>query len=185
MSRIGKKPVIVPESVSVEYNDHIFVAKNSDKQLQLPIHRKIDLKIDNNQINVINNSKNRSDRGLQGLTRTLVQNVILGITDGFTKQLEIKGVGYRAEVSDNDVVLNLGFSHPVVYPIPDGITVTVVKNTITITGCDKQAVGEVAASIRRLKPPEPYKGKGIKYSDEIVRRKAGKTAKAAEGAAKG
>ena len=182
MSRIGKKPIIIPENITVKQNGNSLEIKGEKGTLTVKTHPDMSVEINGNNIIVTPKKKDRLSRSLHGLTRTLISNAIDGVGGGFTKQLEMKGVGYKAEVKDKELVLNLGFSHPVIFNIPDTISIEVKKNTITITGPDKQLVGETAARIRRLRPPEPYKGKGIKYVDEVIRRKAGKAAKAAEGA---
>lgn len=182
MSRIGKLIITIPSDVKVDFTDSILSVTGKGGTLTMRIHKLINLKIDDSTITVEQVGSSNLAKGLHGLTRTLVQNMITGVSEGFNKQLEMKGVGYKAEVKDKTLVLNLGFSHPVEKDIPEGLTVEVKKNVISISGADKQAIGEFAAKIRRLRPPEPYKGKGIKYIDEIVRRKAGKAAKATEGA---
>jgi len=184
MSRIAKKPIIIPEGVTVKNDNGIFSVSGTGGNLDLQLTREIDVNIADNIIKVNAKYNSRKSRSISGLTRTLIQNMVSGVTEGYVKTLEMKGVGYRAEVQENTLVLQLGFSHPVNFAIPDGISIEVKKNTISIAGIDKQLVGETAARIRRLKPPEPYKGKGIKYTDEIIRRKVGKAAKAAEGASK-
>jgi len=144
--------------------------------LTCKIHPDIDLKIESGFINVSTLSDDRSGRALQGLTRSLVSNMITGVNKGFERTLEINGIGYRAELKGKSIVFNLGFSHPVVFDLPDGINAAVEKNTVVkLSGIDKEKLGLAAASIRKLKPPEPYKGKGIKYSDERIQKKAGKT----------
>jgi len=185
MSRIGRKPIPIPESNQVNFNDHILEVSGPKGKLSMEILPEINIEIKDNQIFVTPGSNIKNIKSLHGLTRTLVNNMIIGVSEGFTKQLEMKGVGYRAEMKEGNVVFNLGFSHPVIFKIPETIDIMVNKNVITISGCDKQLVGQTAARIRALKPPEPYKGKGIKYADEIIRRKAGKAVKAAEGAGKG
>ncbi len=178
MSRIGKKIIIKPESVQIKkigINLEIVGPKGT---LTVNGHPKIYYDIDDNKISVIAKSKDKLSRSLHGLYRSLVNNAIIGVTEGFKKKLEMKGVGYRATVNNNILELNVGFSHPVTVEAPHGIEITVEKNTnIHILGIDKQLVGEYAAKIRKVRLPEPYKGKGIKYSDEIIKRKAGKTAK--------
>ncbi|MFA6909436.1 MAG: 50S ribosomal protein L6, partial [Patescibacteria group bacterium] len=146
----------------------------------VPLHVKCVIEAQTVQISV-SNPDVKDQRALWGLMRALVANMIKGVTDGFEKKLEINGIGFKAAVQGQSITLNLGFSHPVIFKLPDGVTAKVEKNVIIISGIDKQLVGETAATIRRLKPPEPYKGKGIKYADEIVRRKAGKVVKAAGG----
>lgn len=179
MSRIGKKPIIIPDSVTFKVDACCVTVTGPRGTLELVVRPEMAVKQDNQTVEVAPKGHSRLHRALHGLTRTLIANAVEGVTNGFTKQLEIKGVGYRAAVEDQVLVLHLGFSHPINFPIPEGIAIEVKKSTVTLTGNDKQLVGETAARIRRLRPPEPYKGKGIKYSDEIIRRKAGKAAKAA------
>lgn len=183
MSRIGKKPIILPEGVSVSTKDNAIYVSGPKGELTMPEPRNIEVNINEKTVS-LKLRRGKIDNNLYGLNRTLIDNMVHGVSEGFVKSLEMKGVGYRAEVKENILVLNLGFSHPVNFTIPEGITIDVKKNIININGCDKQLVGETAARIRRFRPPEPYKGKGIRYVDEIVRKKAGKAAKAAEGAAK-
>ncbi len=190
MSRIGKKPVILPAGVTAELNGNHLVVKGPKGSLELDIHPKVQVTSENNEI-VVNVAKqeDKREKALWGLSRSLVQNVVDGVTTGFTKQLDVVGVGFKAEVRGTTLVLNLGFSHAIDFEIPAGVEVKVEKDpakvtilqyqtTITLTGIDKQLVGQVAANIRELKKPEPYKGKGIKYSDETIIRKAGKVVKA-------
>jgi large subunit ribosomal protein L6 len=180
MSRIGKIPISISEDVEVKIEDDIIVIKSQKGQLSQKIHPHVKVEKKENQILVsVNNPNDRDDRSLWGLFRTLIFNMIEGLTRGFEKKLEIKGVGFKASVSGKKLILNVGFSHPVEFSIPDGISIKVDKGIITVSGVDKQLVGETAANIRALKKPEPYKGKGIKYIDEVVRRKAGKVVKAA------
>jgi len=179
MSRIGKKPIIIPEGVTANIQAAHIDVKGPRGELRVDFRPEIKVTLDAGQIIVNPKANSRIHRALFGLTRTLINNAVLGVTEGFTKQLEMKGVGYKAAVEGETLVLHLGFSHPVNFAIPTGINIEVKKNIMTLSGFDKQLVGETAARVRRLRPPEPYKGKGIKYSDEIIRRKAGKTAKAA------
>lgn len=180
MSRIGKVPIIIPAGVTVKHADQLLSVTGPKGALELAVHRSIDLAITPTEITVtVKNPDEQEQRALWGLTRMLVANMVTGVTAGYSKKLEINGVGFKAAVAGQTLNLNLGFSHPIAFPIPAGITVTVEKNVMTVSGIDKQLVGETAATIRRLKKPEPYKGKGIKYSDEIIRRKAGKVVKAA------
>ena len=179
MSRIGKKTIAIPSGVEVKTSVSTVQVKGpkGELTLALPPHTKVEMA--ENSLNVsVDKPELDTNAALWGLTRALISNMVKGVTEGFTKKLEINGVGYRAEVRGKSVVLSVGYSHPVELLIPNGIVVAVEKNVIIITGVDKQAVGQFAAVIRAQKPPEPYKGKGIKYEDEIVRRKAGKAAKA-------
>lgn len=175
MSRIGKIPITVPEKVSVTYSPPRLTVSGPRGQLELAVPSLVSVEIENGQIRVRTISGHRRAKAMHGLTRTLIQNMVTGVTTGFTKSLEIQGVGYRAETDGRSLTLNVGYSNPVVMPMPDGITVEVEKNTIIhVRGNDKQQVGEVAARIRRVRKPEPYRGKGIRYLGEEVRRKVGK-----------
>ena len=177
MSRVGKRPIAVPPKTEVSYDGFEVRVKGPRGALAQRIHPEMKLEIGKDQIEVQRPSDGRLHRALHGLTRQLVANMVQGVTEGFTRQLEIVGVGYRAEVTGKRLVLQLGFSHPVVVVPPEGITFQVEgQNRVTVSGIDKQLVGELAARIRRLRRPEPYKGKGIRYVGEHVRRKAGKTA---------
>jgi len=176
MSRVGKKPIQVPDKTKISYRDKAITVVGEKGSLTRIIHPDIDLKIEGGFINVSTLSDDRPGRALQGLTRSLVNNMITGVNKGFERILEINGIGYRAELKGKSIVFNLGFSHPVVFDLPDGISAAVEKNTVVkLSGIDKEKLGLAAASIRKLKPPEPYKGKGIKYSEERIQRKAGKT----------
>lgn len=179
MSRIGKKPVAIPAGVTITTEGSNVTVKGPKGELSIKILPEVTLKIDDKELLVerVNDSKDAMAR--HGLTRQLIHNMVVGVSDGFTKQLEIIGVGYKAQAKGKVVDLSLGFSHPVLFPVPDGIEVKNSeenKNVIVITGIDKQLVGQVAANIRSYRPPEPYKGKGIKYVGELIQRKAGKTA---------
>ncbi|MGM0417127.1 MAG: 50S ribosomal protein L6 [Thermodesulfobacteriota bacterium] len=178
MSRIGNKPVSLPGSVKAEYKDSIIFIEGAKGKLEQSIHPEVELDISEDVINVKSKSPKKEIRAFQGMTRALIANMVTGVSEGFQKVLEINGVGYRAEMKGNDLILNLGYSNPVVYPVPEGLTVSIEGNKITISGIDKQKVGQVAAEIREKRPPEPYKGKGVKYADEHIIRKAGKAAKA-------
>jgi large subunit ribosomal protein L6 len=176
MSRIGKKPVVIPEKTKVSYADRVLTVQGEKGTLKRCIHPALELKIENAFIHVVINEEDRKTRALQGMTRSLVDNMVTGVSRGFERVLEINGIGYRAEAKGNGILLNLGFSHPVNFDLPEGISVTVDKNNvIKLSGIDKEELGQAAASIRMLKPPEPYKGKGIKYAEEHIRKKAGKT----------
>lgn len=175
MSRIGKLPIPVPGGVKVKINNREVQVDGPKGSLNLNLPPLVNIADENGvlQVSPVNNS--RQARAQHGLGRSLVANMIKGVTDGYVKQLEIQGVGYRAQVKDNTLNLSLGFSHPVEFEAPKGITIEVAENTkIKVTGADKQLVGETAAKIRRYYPPEPYKGKGIRYAGEYVRRKEGK-----------
>ena len=182
MSRIGKKPIIVTNEVDVKIDNDFITVKGPKGELKLKSHQRVTVAQNENELNItVKNPDAKTDKALWGLYGSLIRNMITGVTDGFSKKLEINGVGYKVAQSGNKLTFNLGFSHPIDFPLPEGISATVEKNEITINGFDKQLVGQVAARIRSLRPPEPYKGKGIKYSDETIRRKAGKAAKAAGG----
>ena len=181
MSRIGKKPIEIPEAVEVKLDGSILVVKGSKGELKQEIHPLVKVDIKNKEINVsVKNPDDNNEKALWGLFRSLVFNMVLGVTEGFEKKLEINGVGYKAVLQGKTLVLNVGYSHPVEFSLAEGINCVVEQNVITISGIDKQLVGETAANIRKGRKPEPYKGKGIKYIDEIIRRKAGKAAAKAE-----
>ena len=176
MSRIGKLPVPVPSGVDIALDGQTVTVKGPKGTLSHTVREPITVgKNDDGAIEVKRPNDERESRSLHGLSRTLIANMVTGVTDGYTRRLEVNGVGYRPAVSSGNLVLQVGFSHPVLYPAPPGITFAVQANAITISGADKELVGEGAAQIRRVRPPEPYKGKGIKYSNETVRRKEGKT----------
>lgn len=181
MSKIGRMPIQIPESVKVMLAHREMIVTGPKGELRLTLPHKIKIEINDNIINVSRTGDDKPARALHGLWRVLIANAVKGVSVGWTKQLDFKGVGFRAEVEGPKLVLNVGFSHPVEIMAPEGIEFNVTKNIITVSGIDKQKVGQVAANIRRVKPVEPYKGKGIKYIDEIVRRKLGKQAKAAAG----
>ena len=179
MSRIGKIPVQVPSGVKVALDGSTLKVNGALGSLELAVNPEIILEVKGSEIEVTRGNDGRSARALHGLTRSLVFNMVKGVSDGFEKRLDIIGVGYKADVQGAVVNLALGYSHPIKYALPKGVTASVEKQTmITIKGPDKQVVGQVAADIRSRRPPEPYKGKGIKYSDEVIRRKAGKAGKA-------
>lgn len=175
MSRIGVKPIIVPKNIKVNIGEDRINVDGPKGKLQFAIHSGIKLGMEADLLKVSRSSNSKRERMLHGLTRAMIVNMIKGVSVGFTKELEIVGVGYRAQVSGKKLTLQLGFSHPIEYMIPEGITIETPKpNQIVIKGPDKQKVGQVAADIRAYYPPEPYKGKGIRYVGEYVRRKAGK-----------
>lgn len=182
MSRIGKRPITVPAGVKASLDGKVVKVTGPQGSLELPVRSEVKVDIKGAEILVTRDNDSRISRSLHGLTRTLVANMVKGVTVGFEKKLEIIGVGYKADVQGDTVNLSLGYSHPVKYALPKGVKATVEKSTlVTIKGPDKQVVGQVAADIRALRSPEPYKGKGIKYADEVIRRKAGKAGKAAGG----
>lgn len=177
MSRIGKLPIPVPSGVTITVDpDFVTVAgsKGTLKQFTMP---GITVSVEGDQVVVTRATNEAPDRSKHGLMRTLVANMITGVSQGFSKKLEINGVGYRVNLQGADLKFNLGFSHDVIYKLPQGVTAVTEQNTITVSGIDKQQVGQVAAEIRALKKPEPYKGKGIKYADERILRKSGKSGK--------
>jgi len=179
MSRIGRRPIEIPSGVTVTMTDSTIQVVGPNGTLSVPTDRLVKLTIDGQTMHVERVGDSNAARARHGLYWALVQNMIIGTSKGFERRLEMKGVGYRAAKQGNDLVLNLGYSHPITVNLPEGIDVMVEKTSMIVKGIDKQMVGQVAANIRSLRPPEPYKGKGIRYSDEIIRMKAGKAAKAA------
>ena len=178
MSRIGNKPITVPEGIEVNLDGQKITVKGPKGTLEREIHEKMSVKLENGVITVTRPNDEKENRSLHGLTRTLINNMIIGVSQGFSKQLEINGVGYRAVKQGKTLVLTLGYSHPVKMEEPEGITYEVPNaNTIIVKGIDKQLVGECAAVVRSKRPPEVYRGKGIKYDYEHIRRKEGKTGK--------
>lgn len=178
MSRIGRLPITVPAGVTVSIDGQDVAVKGPKGELTLTVAEPIRAELEDGQVLVSRPDDERSSRSLHGLTRTLIANQIVGVTDGYKKELEIVGTGYRVAQKGSGLELALGFSHPVSVDAPEGISLSVEgSNKITVAGIDKQAVGEVAANIRKIKKPEPYKGKGIRYVGEVVRRKAGKAGK--------
>ncbi|HDM76265.1 MAG TPA: 50S ribosomal protein L6 [Deltaproteobacteria bacterium] len=176
MSRIGKLPIPIPKGVEVKLTENKITVKGTKGTLSQSIHPAVIVKVDDGVITVKNRYENKFSRSLWGLTRSLINNMVEGVTKGFTKVLEINGVGYRADVQNRVLNLTIGFSHPVEFRLPDGIEASVDKqNRITISGIDKALVGQTAARIRALRPCDPYKAKGIKYADEQIRRKVGKS----------
>ena len=178
MSRIGRQPVTVPANVTITVGDDNFVSvKGPRGELSRQFPATIALNRDEGVINLTRPNDDGPQRSLHGLSRSLLSNMVVGVTDGFTKVLEVQGVGYRAQMQGSNLQLALGFSHPVIVSPPEGITFAVEGPRVNVSGIDKEKVGQVAANIRKLRPPEPYKGKGIRYSGERVRRKAGKAGK--------
>lgn len=175
MSRIGKLPITVPANVTVTIENNLVTVKGPKGELARQINKDMILKLEDSHLTVERPSDDKEHRAMHGLSRTLINNMVIGVTDGFTKTLEINGVGYRAAKQGENINFTLGFSHPVVKEPPAGITFDVpAPNKIIVKGANKETVGAVAADIRTLRPPEPYKGKGIRYEGEVVRRKAGK-----------
>ncbi|MFH1047574.1 MAG: 50S ribosomal protein L6 [Patescibacteria group bacterium] len=179
MSRVGKKPIDIPSGVEVKINGDQVSVKGPKGTLSLTTHPFVSAAVEDNQVRVkVRDEENVKQRALWGLSVRLISNLISGVTKGFDKKLEVNGVGYKVAMQGKVLKLDVGYSHPVEFTAPEGIEISVEKNVITITGIDKQRVGEVAAQIRRVRKPEPYKGKGIKYIDEVIQRKAGKAGKA-------
>lgn len=176
MSRIGRKPITVPAGVTVEIAGQHVKVTGPKGTLELTVLPGIKIEQDGTTLNLSKEVETAETGRSYGLMRTLVDNMVVGVSTGFTRALEINGVGFRAAVAGNTINLSLGFSHPVVFELPQGVEAKIEKNVITLSGFDKQLVGQVAANLRALKKPEPYKGKGIKYVEETIRRKAGKTA---------
>jgi len=175
MSRVGKQPIGIPDKAKVSYKNRVITVEGEKGKLTRTVHPAIDLDIKDNVISVTMEKENRNNRALQGLTRSLVNNMVIGVSKGFERKLEINGIGYRAEAKGKSVVFNIGYSQPVNFELPNGVSAAIDKSIITLTGIDKELLGRTAASIRKLRPPEPYKGKGIKYVEERIQRKAGKT----------
>ncbi len=182
MSRVGKKPVVLPAGVTADVKPDVIKIKGPKGELSLDVHPKVKVALEGSELTVsVGRPDNKQERALWGLFRALLNNMVVGVTTGFSKVLEVNGVGYKAAVVGTKLNMALGYSHPVDMDIPKGLEVKVEKNVITISGPDRQLVGQFAAVVRQQRPPEPYKGKGIKYSDETIRRKAGKVVKAVGG----
>ena len=178
MSRIGRKPVTLPAGVEVKVDDkNVVTVKGPKGELEQQVNERIKVEVGEGEIRLSRPTDNRNDRAQHGLSRALIQNMVTGVTSGYEKKLQIIGVGYRAEKKGNKLVMNLGFSHPVEMEDPEGIETVVDGNKITVNGISKEKVVQYAAEIRGKRAPEPYKGKGIKYADEVIRRKVGKTGK--------
>jgi len=178
MSRIGNKPITVPAEVTVKIDGQKVTVTGPKGTLEKEIHKNISLEMADNTIKVMRKNDEPQNRSLHGLTRTLINNMIIGVTETYSKELQINGVGYRVAKQGNNLNLTLGYSHPVIFEAPEGITFDVPNaNTIIVKGIDKELVGQTAAVIRTKRPPEVYRGKGIKYADEVIRRKEGKTGK--------
>jgi len=178
MSRIGKKEIIIPDNTKVEISKLNICVKGSKGELCYELPKSISIKQQKNQLQLTKNDDTKKTRELYGLSRSIINNMILGVSEGFEKKLIIQGVGYRSQIENNNLILNVGYSHPVCIEPPDGINIKVENNTnISISGINKERVGQTAATIRNVRPPEPYKGKGIKYENEVIRRKVGKAGK--------
>jgi large subunit ribosomal protein L6 len=177
MSRIGKKPISIPSDVKVAVDGSLITFEKGKIKQVLDTKGNVGITFENNTLTFAKNSDNRQDRAFWGTYRSLADNIVIGLTTGYTKQLEINGVGYRAAVQGNTLNMQLGFSHDINYALPEGVSASVEKNVITLKGHDKQVLGQVAAEVRAYRPPEPYKGKGVKYIEETIARKAGKTSK--------
>jgi len=175
LSRVGKRPIPIPAGIQVEVKDRSVVVKGQKGALEQSFHPDMRISVSDGSVHVESKSTGRFHKALHGLTRTLIQNMILGVKGGFSKRLEIQGVGYRAELKGKALVIQVGYSHPIYFLPPEGIQLETPSQTlITVKGADKQLVGQVASKIRSFRPPEPYKGKGIRYEGEYVKRKAGK-----------
>ena len=176
MSRIGKIPIKIPSGVDIKLDGTSIKVKGPKGELQRDLHPNMKVEVADGEVKVTRPTDGRIDRSLHGLTRTLVNNMVIGVTEGYSKQLNVVGVGYKVDIKGKTLVMQLGFSHPVEYPSPDGIEFDVdpKKNTIKVNGINKEKVGQTSAEIRKIRPPEPYKGKGVMYSTEKIRRKAGK-----------
>jgi large subunit ribosomal protein L6 len=176
MSRIGRKPVEIPKGVQVQITADAVSAKGPKGSLKIRRHKAVEIKEDKGHLTFARDGEDGPERAAHGLMRALVANMLHGVTQGFSRTLEINGVGYKAEIKGQTVVLSLGYSHPIEYKLPEGISAKVDKNQLILSGIDKELVGAAAAKVRSFRPPEPYKGKGIKYVEEHILRKAGKTA---------
>jgi large subunit ribosomal protein L6 len=175
MSRIGKKPILIPKGVTVDLKNDLLSVKGPKGALQRKIHPKVSLKVDNDQLLILVEDESRDSNALHGLHRALIANMVTGVSEGFERVLEIVGIGYRTELAGKVAIFHLGYSHPVRFELPDGVEAKIEKTKITLSGIDKEVLGLTAAKIRGFRKPEPYKGKGVKYADEHIRRKAGKT----------
>ncbi|MBW2367147.1 MAG: 50S ribosomal protein L6 [Deltaproteobacteria bacterium] len=176
MSRIGKKPITIPDNTKITYKDRVLTVKGKKGTLVRSIHPAVELEIEKDTLKVFPLKQDRSSVAFQGMTRSLINNMVTGVSHGFERKLQINGIGYKAEAKGKQIILSLGYSHPIEFDLPEGISAVVEKNnSIKLSGIDKEAVGQTAAAIRQLRPPEPYKGKGVKYVEERIRKKAGKT----------
>jgi large subunit ribosomal protein L6 len=177
MSRVGKKPIEIPDKTTVKYSDRVLSVQGEKGSLSMTVHPDADIVINDSTVTVSIHRNDRKAKAVWGMTRALIANMVTGVNKGFERVLEINGVGYRAEVKDQGLDFHLGYSHPIHFPLPKGISAKVERNVIRLSGIDKELLGYIASSIRQLRPPEPYKGKGVKYAEELIQRKAGKTAK--------
>ena len=181
MSRIGKQPINTPEGVQVSIKDNVIEVSGPKGKLTENLVPNVKVEIKDKEVLVsVENPENKEQRSMWGLQRSLINNMVVGLTEGFTKQLEVNGVGYKVVLQGKKIVLNVGYSHPVNYDLPEGVDAQIEKNLLTLSSFNKQLVGQVAAEIRSVRKPEPYKGKGIKYLEEVIRRKEGKVAKSGE-----
>jgi large subunit ribosomal protein L6 len=177
MSRIGKKPIPVPDGVKVQVDGNVVRAEGPKGKLTQPLSTGMVAKLDGKILTITRGDDSRTARALHGLTRSLVANMVAGVKDGYERKLDIVGIGYRAQMQGKNIQLALGYSHPVIFPLPEGITAEIEKQvSVTLKGADKALLGQTAAKFRSLRKPDPYKGKGIKYADEVIRRKVGKKA---------
>jgi len=177
MSRVGKKPIGIPEKVKITYENNVLSVQGEKGILTRTIHPDVQLNIEKTSLTVSIDLMDKKTRSLWGMTRAVISNMVTGVSKGFERDLEINGIGYRAELKGNSIEFNLGYSHPIDFPLPEGISAKIDKNVIKLSSFDKELLGFTASTIRALRPPEPYKGKGVKYVEEHIQRKAGKTAK--------
>lgn len=176
MSRIGKQPVVLPAGISAKVADGVVTLKGPKGELALKTPATVEVSLDGSTLNIARTGDDKQNRADHGTIRALLQNMVVGLKSGYSRELEIQGVGFKASIAGNKLTMNVGYSHPVEYVVPEGVSVAVVDGTqLKVSGIDKQLVGQVSARIRSFRPPEPYKGKGVRYKDERVRRKAGKT----------
>ncbi|MBC2715944.1 MAG: 50S ribosomal protein L6 [Desulfobacteraceae bacterium] len=178
MSRVGKKPIEISDKIKISYTDRVLTVQGEKGTLTRTIHPDVNLNIDDKALTVSIDTMDKKTRSLWGTTRAIIANMVTGVSRGFERALEINGIGYRAELKGNSSIeFNLGYSHSIDFPLPEGISANIEKNVIKLSGIDKDLLGYTASTIRSLRPPEPYKGKGVKYAEEYIQRKAGKTAK--------
>lgn len=176
MSRVGKKPIPLPEKTKVTFSNGVVTVQGKNGTLTQTVHPAVELQIDAQQINVNLKQDDRKGQALHGLVRSLLNNMVIGVSKGFQRTLEINGIGYRVELKGKSLLFSLGYSHPIDFPLPEGVTATIEKNNIIkLAGIDKHLLGQTAARLRSLRAPEPYKGKGVKFAEEHIQRKAGKT----------